>query len=87
MTRKMYVAGEGLRDYTPEENAEAEKSEAQEVIDAAKRETQAKIETLEDKITPRRIRDTYDPDADKKAAAIKFITDIEAEIAVERAKL
>ena len=82
MTRKMYVAGEGLRDYTPEENAEAEKSEAQEVIDAAKREIQAKIETLEDKITPRRIRDALASDEGKK-----WVADVEAEIAKERAKL
>ena len=86
MVRRIHEAGIGTRDYTAEEEAEADRMEAAEALKAAKKDIQNKILELEDKITPRRIRDTYDPDADKKAAAIKFITDIEAAIAVERAK-
>ena len=47
----------------------------------------AKIAELEQKITARRIRDTFNADSDTATAAKKFITDIEAEIATERAKL
>ena len=46
-----------------------------------------KIPRLERKITARRIRDTFNADSDTATAAKKFITDIEAEIATERAKL
>ena len=45
-----------------------------------------KIPRLERKITARRIRDTFNADSDTATAAKKFITDIEAEIATERAK-
>ena len=42
----------------------------------------AKLVSLEDKITPRRIRDAFASDEGKK-----WIADVEAEIAKERAKL
>ena len=47
----------------------------------------AKIAELEQKITARRIRDTFNADSDTATAAKKFITDIEAEIVTERGKL
>ena len=47
----------------------------------------AKISELEKKITARRIRDTFNADSDTATAAKKFITDIEAEMVTERAKL
>ena len=76
-----------LTPMTDEEQAWKDENDRKFLADIPKMEAQAKIEKLERSITIRRIRDTYDPDADKKASAIKFITDIEAEIAVERAKL
>ena len=50
--------------------------------EAPKREAMANILSLEDKITPRRIRDAFASDEGKK-----WMSDIEAEIAKERAKL
>ena len=61
--------------------------EALAISDDVKGTARAKIYTLEKKITARRIRDTFNADSDTAAAAKKFITDIEAEIATERAKL
>ena len=55
--------------------------------DEAKVTARRKIPGLERKITARRIRDTFNADSDTATAAKKFITDIEAEIATERAKL
>ena len=50
--------------------------------EAPKREAMANILSLEDKITPRRIRDAFASDEGKM-----WIVDVEAEIAKERAKL
>ena len=61
--------------------------EASATSDDVKGTARAKIYTLEKKITARRIRDTFNADSDTATAAKKFITDIEAEIATERAKL
>ena len=50
--------------------------------EAPKRQAAANILSLEDKITPRRIRDAFASDEGKK-----WVADVEAEIAKERAKL
>jgi len=55
--------------------------------DEVKATARAEIATLEQKITARRIRDTFNADSDTAATAKKFITDIEAEIVTERGKL
>ena len=55
--------------------------------DKVKVTARRKISELERKITSRRIRDTFNADSDTATVAKKFITDIEAEIATERAKL
>ena len=55
--------------------------------DKVKVTARRKISELERKITSRRIRDTFNADSDTATAAKKVITDIEAEIATERAKL
>ena len=55
--------------------------------DKVKVTARRKISELERKITSRRIRDTFNADSDTATVAKKFITDIEAEITTERAKL
>ena len=67
---------------TDEEHAARVAEEKEWAKGSEKRAAMAKLVSLEDEITPRRIRDAFASDEGKK-----WVADVEAEIAKERAKL
>ena len=81
MARFKKVDGERIQFTQDEEDQRDAEEKAWEDVKPAKA-AMAKLISLEDKITHRRIRDAFASDEGKK-----WIADVEAEIAKERAKL